>query len=82
MLVCFFQHYFIQDRYLTHIFPFFFSFLFLNYICFYLIFTQTKFGRDGEKKQEAKKVEEKKEEEPEKDKFGRLIKKDDKKDKA
>jgi len=54
----------------------------LNYICFYLIFTQTKFGRDGEKKQEAKKVEEKKEEEPEKDKFGRLIKKDDKKDKA
>ena len=43
-----------------------------------LVTNKTKFGKDGEKKV-VKKVEtnEKKEKEPEKDKFGRIIKKDE-----
>ena len=41
-----------------------------------LVRNKTKFGKDGEKKVVEKKEEEKKEEEPEKDKFGRVIKKE------
>ena len=40
-----------------------------------LVQNKAKFGKDGEVKKVVKKVEEKKEKEPEKDKFGRVVKK-------